>query len=92
MKRKNRSLPGAIENLQASRGKDTTPPVGAMKKEDAAQYYELWNQLAGLLADCTEEEMAAFDSTLRLSLHAESENVRRFERVESLQIENWLST
>jgi hypothetical protein len=44
---------------------DKMPPLGPMTKEETEEYYKHWNQLIGLLADCTEEEMAAFDSTLR---------------------------
>ena len=45
--------------------KDKMPPLGPLTKEEVEAYYKIWNQLIGLLDDCTEEELAAFDSTLR---------------------------
>ena len=45
--------------------KDKMPPLGPMTKEETEAYYKIWNQLIGLLEDCTEEKLAAFDSTLR---------------------------
>ncbi|MCH8289812.1 hypothetical protein IH992_01730 [Candidatus Poribacteria bacterium] len=45
--------------------KDKMPPLGPMTKEETEAYYKIFDQLIGLLADCTEEELAAFDSTLR---------------------------
>jgi hypothetical protein len=52
------------ENIKSSGEKDKMPPLGPLTKEEVKAYYDIWNQLIGLLEDCTEEEMAAFDSTL----------------------------
>ena len=54
--------------------KDKMPPLGPLTKEEVEAYYKIWNQLAGLLADCTEEELAAFDSTLRHPPSGKSEH------------------
>lgn len=58
-------MPNATYNTIKSEEKDKLPPLGPLTKEEVAAYYKIWNQLIGLLEDCTEEELAAFDSTLR---------------------------
>ena len=54
-----------IHSITKSKEKDKMPPLGPMTKEETEAYYKIFDQLIGLLADCTEEELAAFDSTLR---------------------------
>ena len=58
-------MQNATRDATESEEKNKVPPFDPMTREETEAYYKVFNQLIGLLADCTEEEMAAFDSTLR---------------------------